>query len=131
MIFSVDTNVILDVLLADPVHGSSSKKVLEEALAQGQLILCPLVYAELAPLFESPKTQDQTLAMVGIRLKPFTKEVLHLSGSWWKDFLKSGGKRRERILADFLIAAFARETSQALITRDAFFEKYVPVFYPL
>jgi len=129
VIFSVDTNVILDVLLADPIYGPSSKKTLEAALARGRLIICPLVYAELAPLFDTPEDLDRTLATMGIKLKPFTREVLHTAGIWWKEFLKRGGKRKNRILADFLIAAFAGQTSQALITRDAFFEKYVTVVY--
>ena len=129
MTFSVDTNVILDILLADPRHGLPSRRTLEEATAQGQLIICPLVYAELAPLFPNPQNQDEALGKMGIRLKPFTKKTLHLAGTWWRDYLTKRGKRKERILADFLIAAFAQETSHALITRDTFFQRYVEIFY--
>jgi predicted nucleic acid-binding protein len=129
VIFAVDTNVLLDILLADPVHGASSKKTLEIALSQGHLILCPIVYAELAPLFPNSETQDQVMNKMGVRFKPFTREALHLSGFWWKKYLMDGGKRRNRILADFLIAAFAKERAHALITRDAFFSRYVEVFY--
>lgn len=47
MITAVDTNVLLDVFLADEQHGSTSKQRLREAYDASALIVCDVVYAEL------------------------------------------------------------------------------------
>lgn len=51
MITAIDTNVLLDVFLADERHGSTSKQRLREAYDASALIVCDVVYAELAPAF--------------------------------------------------------------------------------
>ena len=55
MITFVDTNVLLDVFLPDPLHGVSSSAALEKAFHEGSLMVNEIVYAELAPQFESRK----------------------------------------------------------------------------
>ena len=55
MITFVDTNILLDVFLPDPVHGESSSAALEKAFHEGSLIVNEIVYAELAPQFGSRK----------------------------------------------------------------------------
>ena len=49
MITAVDTSVLLDVFQADKQHGPSSKQRLRSAYDRGALIICDVVYAELAP----------------------------------------------------------------------------------
>ena len=39
MITFVDTNILLDVFLPDPVHGESSSAALEKAFHEGSLII--------------------------------------------------------------------------------------------
>ena len=51
MITAVDTNVLLDVLLADERFLESSIKSLEEASREGDLIICEAVMSELASAF--------------------------------------------------------------------------------
>lgn len=48
MITAVDTNVLLDVLIPNARYARASKHALEDALAQGVLIIGEVVYAELA-----------------------------------------------------------------------------------
>ena len=46
MIYSVDTCVLLDILLPDPVHGIPSREVLKKASENGKLAVCSIVYNE-------------------------------------------------------------------------------------
>jgi len=59
MITAVDTNVVLDVLIPGQPCGESSKKLLDHHLANGKLIICEVVYAELASSFTSEKELKQ------------------------------------------------------------------------
>jgi len=51
----VDTNIFLDILIPDESHYFNSKKLLDEPVERGQLIISEIVYAELASLFSSEK----------------------------------------------------------------------------
>ncbi len=48
MITAFDTNVLLDILIPDDKHLAKSKRMLDEYVLKGQLIICEIVYAELA-----------------------------------------------------------------------------------
>jgi len=123
MIYSVDTCVLLDVLLPDPVHGLSSKEALKAASDRGGLAICSIVYAELCPQFDSRTSLDVFLGETGIDVLPFTREILWKAGREWKSYVNGGGKRKERIMPDFLIGAFSCLKAEAIITRDKAFYK--------
>ena len=52
MITAVDTSVLLDVLRPDPNYLERSIALLEKSMSVGPLVVCDLVYAELAASFE-------------------------------------------------------------------------------
>jgi hypothetical protein len=56
VITAVDTNILLDILVADKKHFEDSKSLLDRHMAEGQLILCEVVCAELASQFSSEQT---------------------------------------------------------------------------
>jgi predicted nucleic acid-binding protein len=123
MIYSVDTCVLLDILLPDPVHGISSKEVLKKASKGGRSVICSIVYAELCPQFDTQVSLDIFLKETGIEVFPFTREILWEGGKAWKDYVSRGGKRKDRIIPDFLIGAFSSLKAEAIITRDSAFYK--------
>ena len=123
MIYSVDTCVLLDVLLPDPVHGILSREALKKATEKGRLAICSIVYAELCPQFDSRTSLDAFLNETGIDVLPFTREVLWKAGREWKSYARRGGKRKDRIIPDFLIGAFSCVKAEAIITRDKGFYK--------
>ncbi len=132
MIYSVDTCVLLDVLLPDPLNGVSSREVLKSASVKGSMAICAVVYAELCPQFDSRASLDVFLSETGIDVLPFSREVLWKAGKVWKEYVKRGGKRKDRILPDFLIGAFSSVKTEAIITRDRrFYSEYfrLDVFY--
>ena len=44
VISAIDTCILLDVLLPDPVHLAASKALLDKATGEGALIICEVVY---------------------------------------------------------------------------------------
>jgi predicted nucleic acid-binding protein len=125
MISAVDTSVLLDVLTDDPRFGESSASALAEATQAGRLVVSEIVYAELAAAFRGDRESlDGFLADLGVALIPSTRTVLAEAGRLWRAQRDAGGSRR-RLVADFLIAAHARETADHLISRDrGFFRQW-------
>ena len=99
MITAVDTNVLLDVLGADPTYGAPSAEALRLCLKEGQLVACDVVWAETASFFDSQAPA-------------------------WRAHRAKGGKRG-RVAADFLIGAHARLCTDRLLARDrGFYRTY-------
>jgi predicted nucleic acid-binding protein len=121
---AVDTNVLLDVFLPDPDHGRSSLERIESAYAQGALVICTIVYAELVPQFAERSLLDQTLVGMGIQVMEISRDSAFLAGIAWKEYTRRGG-RRDRIITDFLIGAFAEVHADQFLTRDrGFYRQY-------
>ena len=126
MITAVDTNVILDVAADDPVHADSSDRLLSQALDAGSLVVSEVVYAELAPQYESRESLDLALGNLGIKVVESGSEIAWLAGRRWADYRAAGGTR-QRLLADFLIGAHALLRAECLLTRDrGFYKTYFP-----
>lgn len=132
MITFVDTNVLLDVFLPDPQWGPKSKISLDQAYAEGSLVINEIIYAELAPQFPEKKLLDESLKTLGIRVVLLDLESAYAAGTKWKKHIEAGGKR-DRVLADFLIGAHAEKIAERLLTRDrGFYKKYfisLNIFY--
>lgn len=122
MITFVDTSVLLDVFLPDPIHGEKSSVALEKAFRDGSIIINEIVYAELAPQFKNQKLLNDVLGKLGIKMEIADTEIAFLAGETWKNYRQSG-RKKERIIADFLIGAHALMKSHRLLTRDRGFYK--------
>lgn len=141
MITAVDSNVLFDVLLPDPVFANASQQLLEEADRHGSLVISEIVYAELAARFPEPADLDTFLADTRIRLVPSRPAALQWAARAWKSYLtsRSGGLQcpacgrrellactdcgtaivpRQHILSDFIIGGHALTQADRLISRD-------------
>lgn len=126
MIACVDSNVILDVVTSDPVFADQSEELLGSIYDSGSLLICELVYAEIAPRFSTRDKLDAGLATLGIRIADGGADVAYLAGQRWAAYRAAGGNR-ERLVADFLIGAHALLRGDCLLTRDrGFFKSYFP-----
>jgi predicted nucleic acid-binding protein len=113
----VDSNVLLDLFTDDPVWGSWSEARLAEAFDAGQVVIDPIVYAEISVAFERIETLDSVLPdQVGREALPW--EAAFLAGKCFLEYRRRGGAKRSP-LPDFYIGAHAAVTGRTLLTRDA------------
>jgi predicted nucleic acid-binding protein len=142
LISAVDTNILFDILIPGEPHAKSSKKLLDKYLASGKLILCEVVFAELAARFPSEQELKLFLADTGMRLVPSNEKSLHMAGMRWAAYARRSrrndfscpecGKsftvscphckatvtKRQIVLSDFLIGAHALVHADCLLSRD-------------
>jgi len=148
MITSVDTNILLDILIPNQIHIKNSLSKLESFSKKSQLIISEIVYAELGSQFRALSDLNYFLANTGIDMVPCNRETLYNASQLWSQFRKSLKKTAscpecgkqitincphcknalnypKRILNDFIIGAHAMAFSSGLLTRDrGFYRKY-------
>lgn len=141
MISAVDTNILLDILIPDEAHMEASKELIEKHLEKGRLVICEIVYAELASQFLSERDLNHFISETGIRLVGSNEKSLHLAGERWGHYAKNRSRImrcprcnkqmkiscphcgsavsiRQRVLSDFIIGAHALVHANILLSRD-------------
>jgi predicted nucleic acid-binding protein len=148
MINSVDTNILLDILIPNAAQVQSSLRCLSTINPNDDLIISEVVFAELGSQFKSFISLTKFLRDTGIKLVLSNENSLFEASRAWKKY--SGRKKntvfcpacgkgqtlscgnchevislRQHILSDFLIGAHAKIHADRLITRDrGFYRTY-------
>lgn len=151
MTTAVDTNALL-ALLYDDEHADASEVALRDAYREGQLVITPIVYAELSAdgHFDAAAELDRFLADFSIQLVEPSQEALFRAGEQFQRYAtrrpdglqcpSCGAKRavdceecgeslapRQHVAADFLIGGHAAADADALVTfDDGFYGTYFP-----
>ncbi len=113
----IDTNVLVDVLGDDPAWSDWSVRQLRAQAQVHELIINPVIYAELSLNFESVKALDDVIENMGLTVAELPRPALFLAGRAFVKYLRDGGKK-SNVLADFFIGAHAAVLSCAILTRD-------------
>jgi predicted nucleic acid-binding protein len=113
----VDANVLLDILIPDPVWEGWSAGALADAAESSLLVINPIIYSEVSIGFERIEDLDAALP------DELQREVLpwdgaFLAGKAYIEYRRRGGSRQSP-LPDFFIGAHAAVRGYTLLTRDA------------
>jgi predicted nucleic acid-binding protein len=150
MTTAVDTNILLALLIPNAIHAAYAAKALAAAAADGALILCEAVYAELSAHFPVASDMEQFCNDTRLRLEPSDAQALALAGRAWASYARRRPpgfvcarcgtghtvrcercgeiiNARQHIVADFLIGAHAMIHADSLLTLDSrFYRSYFP-----
>jgi hypothetical protein len=129
VITAVDTNILIDILEPDPVHGLRSKEALKKCLREGAVVACDVVWAEVATAYgKNQKDLVEALQIMRIGFSAMSMESALGAARSWHNYRRRGGGR-DRIAADFLIGGHAAAQAERLLTRDlGFYRKHFKGF---
>ena len=114
----LDTNVLLDILTADPRWLTWSTEQFRLAASAGPILINPIIYAELSLTFESAQALDEVIASMGLTVRQLPNAALFLAGKAFVKYRRTGGAKGN-VLADFFIGAHAAVLGCGILTRDA------------
>lgn len=114
----VDSSVILDVVTDDPAWEQWSEDALARAGDEGQLVINPIVYAEVSVGFDQIEELDDAIPAGDFRREALPYEAGFLAGKAFLTYRKRGGQKRSP-LPDFYIGAHCAVRGYRLLTRDA------------
>lgn len=122
----IDSNVLLDVLTEDRRWFDRSSAKLATLAEDHDLIINPIIYAEVSIGFDRIEELDAALSGESFRRDPLPWEAAFLAGKCFVRYRRAGGARRSP-LPDFYIGAHAAVRRIPLLTRDpARYRRYFP-----
>ena len=122
----VDTNVLVDVLQNDPQWADWSIGQLRAQAQLHQLVINPVIYAELSLSFSTFEALDRVVATMELAMHETPRPALFLAGKAYLQYRRRGGGKAQ-VLPDFFIGAHAAVEGWPLLTRDASrFRTYFP-----
>ena len=113
----VDTNVLLDVLENDPAWVDWSLRHLRAQSQVHDLVINPVIYAELSLAFDEVSALDSALEGMGLALRELPRPALFLAGRAFVKYRRTGGTKAN-VLPDFFIGAHAAVEGWGILTRD-------------
>jgi predicted nucleic acid-binding protein len=114
----VDTNVVVDVWQRNAEWHPWSRAQLRAQSQVHELVINPIIYAELSLNYESIDTLDVGVADLKLRLLDLPRAALFLAGHAFRKYRRAGGGK-SGVLPDFFIGAHAAVLGCAILTRDA------------
>lgn len=114
----IDTNVLIDVLEDDPAWRDWSLHQLRAHAQVHQLVINPVIYAELSLAFDSVQTLDEAIDTMQLNYQETPRPALLLAGRAFLKYRRAGGTKAN-VLPDFFIGAHAAVLNCGILTRDS------------
>jgi predicted nucleic acid-binding protein len=122
----IDSNVILDLFLDDPIWADWSEKILSDFSHTSILCINPIIYTEISIGFHQIEALEEAIHRTGLKILDIPKESLFLAGKAFLQYRRNKGIKIHP-MPDFYIGAHAAVLNIPLITRDnARFLTYFP-----
>lgn len=122
----VDTNVLIDIAVRDPVWLKWSRSQLEKARRRGSVVINQVIFAEFSIRYETLEQVESVLPEDEFRRESLPFEAAFAAARAFAAYRRRGGAR-ERVLPDFLIGAHAAIRGYPILTRDpAGYRAYFP-----
>lgn len=116
--------MLIDVFAADPTHGAASREAMRTCIAEGTVLACEVVWAEVAAGFPSTEQARAQLQGLGVVFAPLDERAALHAGDTFREYRRRGGSR-ERVIADFLVGSHALAHAERLLSRDrGFYRSY-------
>lgn len=113
----VDSNIILDIFLNDPIWADWSETALEKYAHQTTMYINSIVYSEISIGFELIEDLESAVTKAGFQMLEIPREALFLAGKVFLKYKRRKGAKRTP-MPDFYIGAQAAVLNIDLITRD-------------
>ncbi len=123
----VDSNVILNIFTENPKWFPWSAKTLAHWAEKEQLVINPIIYAEVSIRFERIEELEEALPPEIFRREELPWEAAFLAGKCFLAYKKRKG-RKTSPLPDFYIGSHAAACGYTLLTRDA---KRYRTYFPI
>lgn len=114
----VDSNVLIDLFDEESEWRSWSDEMISDLGTRSELVINPIVYAEVGAGFSSLEDLDDALPPAFLRREALPWSAAFLAGHAFVRYRRLGGERTAP-LADFYIGAHAAVAGYTLLTRDA------------
>lgn len=114
----IDSNILLDILTADPRWVAWSGDALEDASSTGRIVINPIIYAEISVRYDRIEDVEDVLPESAFVRQPIPYAAAFLAGKAFASYRRRGGTRLSP-LPDFFIGAHAAVAGYRLMTRDA------------
>lgn len=147
---AADTNILLDLLTGDATAIRQARAAIQQAVDAGTLVMCSVVYAELAGHFARFDDLERFVVALGVAVEELSSTALWQAGQAWRAYARRRGQQvdcarcggrssvtcmhcgaplswRQHVLPDFLIGGHASAQGDGLLTRDTgYYRTYFP-----
>ncbi len=125
MITAVDSSVLWS-LIKQEAGWRPWQDMLQQASTEGPLLICPIVFAELAPSAQNEAALTGFLSRLQIGYDSLSPATAFLAGDTFRQYRLAGGPR-QHLVPDFLIAAHAMIQANRLAAVDrGYLRKWFP-----